>query len=158
MIYPMIEDTKTTPHAFLDWLDAQLREAGYADSEASQRAGLSHSAIYEIRAGIRPGIKKCEALANLFGYPVEYVLRLAGHLPPERLPEDRDPRLQAVAARLFEIWDRLAEIDPASLDRLLNIVTMQAEMVEAAARASRMLEDAEQVAGKPKSRERESAK
>ena len=144
MIHPMIEDTRTTPAEFLDWLDGQLRETGYADSEASQRAGLSHSAIYDIRSGVRPGIKKCEALARLFGYPLEYVLRLAGHLPPERSRDQRDPRIQATAERLIEIWDRLAEIDPSALDDLLNIVVMQAAMVEASANAARRRAETEE--------------
>ena len=88
-----------TPPEFIEWLDAQLREKGYSDAEASRRGGLSHSAIYEIRNGIRPGVKKCRALARVFSVPPDVVLRLAGHLPPQE-PITEQPLLQEILTLL----------------------------------------------------------
>jgi transcriptional regulator with XRE-family HTH domain len=121
----------------IDWLNEQLERTNLSQSEASRRAGLGPNAISEIINGRIPGLKVCRALAELFGAPPDYVLRLAGHLPSQRPQDHRDPRVLATADRLLEIWDRLAEIDPSALDDLLNIVVMQAEMVEASANAAR---------------------
>ena len=130
----------------IDWLNDQLEKTNLSQSEASRRAGLGPNAISEIINGRTPGLKVCVALAELFGFSPEYVLRLAGHLPPRYPQHRRDPRLQATAEKLFEIWDFLAAVDPDALDRLLTIVVAQAEMVEAAANvARRAAEESEKV-------------
>ena len=121
MICPM--DTKTTPPAFLEWLDSQLRDHRYADSEAAMLAGLSHGAIYDVRNGQRPGVKKCRALARLFDVPEEYVLRLAGHLHP--LPPDngRTPEARYKLGKIAEIVDHLPpDIQDEMLDSVIAIL------------------------------------
>lgn len=130
MMYPMTEDTRTTPPEFLEWLDEQLRESGYSDSEASRRAGLSHSAIYDIRSGVRPGIKKCEALAGLFGFPLEHVLRLAGHLPHK--PADRAIDEQA-AYLIGQFYEALPGLSPAAQRRIADQVLFLVNAHRAAA-------------------------
>lgn len=114
-IFLMATDSKTTPPEFIAWIDARLEEAGLSDSDASQRAGLSRIGIYEIRSGLRPGLKKCLALADLFGYPADHVLRLAGHLPPKPRDTDLDPDVQF---RLQEVARKLTLLSPEERDRL----------------------------------------
>ena len=139
MMFQMIEDTKTTPTAFLDWLDGLLRETGFSDSEASQRAGLSHSAIYDIRSGVRPGIKKCEALARLFGYPLEHVLRLAGYLPPVSTDSGIDARAAYLIHQLREL---LALLPPEQQERIMSTTILMADALAAAATATEQAEKA----------------
>lgn len=115
--------SKVTSTEFMNWIDNELREKNFSDSDASQRAGLSHSAIYEIRAGLRPGVKKCRALARFFGYPEEYVLRLAGHLPPAPETALSDvPRIQALAERVARLP---AERQARVMDALLMLLEVQ---------------------------------
>ena len=116
MITLMSDDTKTTPPAFIEWLNAELTKRNLADSEASRLAGLSHGAIYDARAGIRPGVAKCRALARLFGYPEEYVLRLAGHLStPSKNVEDLD---EYTRHRLQEVARKLTLLEPEERERI----------------------------------------
>jgi len=103
-MFLVITDTKVAPPELIAWLDTELEKANLSDSEASRRAGLSHVAIYDIRSGLRPGVKKCQALARLFGMSPEYVLRLAGHLPPE-IPEHRRQEFEEIAAMLAGLPD-----------------------------------------------------
>ena len=107
MICPM--NQKVTPPEFLAWLDNELSEKGWTDSQAARRAGLSHGAIYDIRSGIRPGAKKCRALAHIFGVPDEYVLRLAGHLPARIDPSGLPPETSELVRELNELLLRQPE-------------------------------------------------
>lgn len=107
----------------------ELKERDWKDSDATRRSGLSHTAIYEIRSGIRPGVKKCRALARLFGYPEEHVLRLAGHLPA--LPRDAglSPRAQA---DLEQIRRYVEMMSPERQERATDLLAeMARELLEA---------------------------
>lgn len=126
----------------IKWLNEQLERTNLSQSEASRRAGLGQNAISEIVNGRIPGLRVCMALADFFGYEPEYILRLAGHLSPPQPDNDINPKFRATAERLFAIWESLEELDPDSLDRLLNVVIVQAEMVEAAARVAAREESA----------------
>ena len=120
---------KAATSRFLDWLNEELEKRDWNDSQASIKAGLSHGAIHDIRAGLPPGIKKIRALARLFGYPEEHVLRLAGHLPA--LPRDAglSPRAQA---DLDQIRRYVEMMSPERQKRVTDIlVEMARELSEA---------------------------
>lgn len=130
-MFQMAMDTKTTPPEFLEWLDRQLRDHEWSDSNASRRAGLSRVAIYDIRSGLRPGVKKCRALARLFGYPEDYVMRLAGHLEPLR-PASGGAEADPVRAELIrQISDELYKLPVERGRRIAEafLVLVQAEGV-----------------------------
>lgn len=99
---------KTTPPQFLEWLDKQLSDFNMADSEAGEKAGLSHSAIYECRVGIAPGIKKVRALARLFHADETYVMRLAGLLPPAPAVVDEEREAVALIRALSPFYRTVA--------------------------------------------------
>lgn len=124
-------DTKTTPPELLEWIDEQLDRTGLSDSEASRRAGLSHVAIYEIRSGLRPGLKKCVALAEFFGVPTDYVLRLAGHLPPRPSTAISDvPRLQHLAERVAALPEGRQRVVIDAFLSLLDAQEMASETLQ----------------------------
>lgn len=136
MMYLMVEDTKTTPPEFIDWLNSELEKRNYADSEASRLAGLSHGAIYEIRSGLRPGLKKCQSLADLFGVPVNYVLQLAGHITETADRPDSSnypPHIAVLLEQMYEYIDALGDIDlggerhQEALAQILNAIVTQLE-------------------------------
>jgi transcriptional regulator with XRE-family HTH domain len=110
----------------IDWINDQLGRTNLSQSEASRRAGLGPNAISEIINGRTPGLKVCIALGEFFGVSVEYVLRLAGHLPPR----------QAVPSELRRKVDRIAELlttlPPDLQDRLADALIIQAEASKAA--------------------------
>jgi len=99
---------KTTPPAFMDWLDDQLTIWNLSDSEASRRAGLSRNGIYEIRSGIRPGVKKVRALARLFGADEQHLFQLAGILAagPPVMPAVAEEREAVAILRSLPVRDR----------------------------------------------------
>ncbi len=67
-----------------DWLIQACETRGLSWAEASRRAGLYHGAISAIVRGTQPGLEICKGLAAFFGVPPEDVLRMAGHLTPNR--------------------------------------------------------------------------
>jgi transcriptional regulator with XRE-family HTH domain len=121
--------------ALRDWLTEECNRRNLSWREASVRAGVYPGAVSAIMNGQRPGLEVCKAMARSFGTPPEYVLRLAGHLPPQVDPADIDPELRHTADELLALWRRLKVIDPESAERLQRIAVLQAEMVMAAARA-----------------------
>ena len=116
-----------------EWLNHECEKRNLSWREASLRAGVYAGAVSAIMNGQRPGLDVCKALAQSFGTPVEYVLELAGHLPPSQAP---DPRLQRLADQLIEMWREVEMLDPAAAERLTGIAVLQAEMVLAAARSA----------------------
>lgn len=88
------------------------------------RAGIYPGAISAIMNGQRPGLEVCKGLARSFGVSAEYLLRLAGHLPPEapvtvmdipliqqflyklrKLPPARQEHYMRMALMLFDLGD-----------------------------------------------------
>ena len=68
----------TTPIG--EWLKEECQARGLSWAEASRRAGVDKSTVSLIMRGQRPGLRTCQALAQVFQTPTEHVLRLAGHL------------------------------------------------------------------------------
>lgn len=75
------------------WLDRRIAaKKNTTQNAVALYVGVSHSAISEWRKGNRiPDPPYCWKLAEYFDTPIEEVMRLAGHLPPEApaLREDR---------------------------------------------------------------------
>ncbi|RMG90151.1 MAG: XRE family transcriptional regulator [Chloroflexi bacterium] len=89
------------PHQpLIDWLLKELEERNLSMSEASRNAGLYQGAISAIVSGTQPGLTACKRLAAYFGVPTEYVLRLAGHLPPEERHEEMTEQILFLAQKL----------------------------------------------------------
>jgi transcriptional regulator with XRE-family HTH domain len=102
---------------FINWLDEQLKQRGWTDSQLSKKAGISHSVISKARKGERPiGWDACVAISNALKLSPVIVLRHANLLPPEpdvdleldelaylyqQLPEEDRKRILSIA-RTFQ--------------------------------------------------------
>jgi transcriptional regulator with XRE-family HTH domain len=65
------------------WLAAQIEERGWTIRELGRRAGVSHTAVARAVSGeSTPNADTCIGLARALGAEPEWVLRLAGRLPP----------------------------------------------------------------------------
>lgn len=65
------------------WLANELENRGWSARELARRAGVSHTPIAKALTGeTRPSSDVCLGIARALGKQPEYVLRLAGHLPP----------------------------------------------------------------------------
>lgn len=93
----------------IQWLNEQCEEGNMTWREASLKAGLNPGAISAIMNGQRPGLETCKALAKLFDVPVEFVLRIAGHLPPHPDHADLAPTAQAELEEIERIVRGLPE-------------------------------------------------
>lgn len=117
--------------SFGEWLDRQLSERGWSQSELARRGGVSASGVQQVVAGItRPGPKICRAVAVAFGISPEEVFRLANLMPqrPQAVRDQRrivyevngEERLLALwralsvedQGRVRDLMERLAELDP----------------------------------------------
>jgi len=78
-------------------------------------------------------------LADGLGGNYEYMLRLAGHLPPKPSSNHIPAEEQARIDHIIKVWREVAELDPGSLGVLLNIVEGQAEMAKALLEAGKRL-------------------
>ena len=86
------------------WLQDQLRERGWSQSELARRAGLSHAQVSHVLGGARgAGIDFCTAIAGPLGVPPATILKLAGYLPKTYQPgRDNVTRLLEAAASLSD--------------------------------------------------------
>jgi transcriptional regulator with XRE-family HTH domain len=117
------------------WVQQQMEARDLTWYTLEKAGGVSNAAISRLaREWRKPTVFVCQAIARGLRIGLEDVLRQAGYLPSQ--PTEIDPRMQATVDQLLAIWHRLSEIDPDALDRLLNVVVMQAEMVEATARVA----------------------
>lgn len=81
------------PDDFVAWLNSQMEGKGWGIRETARRAGVSHPVISDIlNLRKKPSFETCKALAELFEFPPEYVMRLAGLLQqlPNRDPDDEE--------------------------------------------------------------------
>jgi transcriptional regulator with XRE-family HTH domain len=115
------------------WLTRECEKRNLSWTEASRRAGVAPNTVSQIVNGTPAGIKRLTALADFFSVPLDYVLKLAGHLPITE--NTMDPALQATADQLVQIYFEVKEIDPELAERLTRTATLQAELVLAAARS-----------------------
>lgn len=101
---------------FTFWLEAQLRERGWSQSEAARRGGFSASMIQQVLSGTtNPGLDFCRGISRAFKLPLEDVFRFAGILPPARpylrLRERRmtyQINTEDTERRFMELWRGLS--------------------------------------------------
>jgi transcriptional regulator with XRE-family HTH domain len=74
-------------HSLTEWIQENLAERGWSQSELARRSNLSSTTISDVLSGsAKPGFNFCKGVAQALGVPTEEVLRKAGLLPPE--PEE----------------------------------------------------------------------
>ena len=123
---------------FWAWVESQLKAHKLSYYRIEQEQGLGNATISRpARFEQQPTLMVCSALAEAFGYPLEEVLRRAGHLPPRPAGDGLRPEMQARVARIVEMLLELEEIAPDMMESVLNLFYLQAESHRAAARASR---------------------
>jgi len=72
----------STAADFGRWLQRQLDRHDLNQSEFGRRAGVSSSTVNAWVRGERlPDPSSCDLIADALGYPVEVVMKIAGHLP-----------------------------------------------------------------------------
>lgn len=75
--------------AFGTWLDLELQQRGWSQSEAARRGEMSSQMINAIINGqANPGLESCQGIARAFKLPLEDVFRIAGILPPKMVPPE----------------------------------------------------------------------
>ena len=68
---------------FAKWVQFELKEKQISQAELARRANVTPTAISDILSGRRGvGHKVAGAISSALGYPPEFGLRQAGHLPP----------------------------------------------------------------------------
>lgn len=100
-------------HEFGEWLDREIMNRGWSQSEVARRGVVSASAIQQVVAGItRPGPKVCRAIAKAFEMSPDEVFRLAGLLPIAGGPKARERRRVVYEADteelLLSLWRALS--------------------------------------------------
>jgi transcriptional regulator with XRE-family HTH domain len=71
------------------WLVEEMKKRGWSQRELSRRSGLPQSTLSQAIRGkrkITPDV--CTGIAQALGESPEYVMRLAGILPPASLEDD----------------------------------------------------------------------
>lgn len=109
------------------WIAEQAERQNLSWREVSLGAGLNPGAVSSIMTGTRPGLQICVALAHHFGVRAEFVLRLAGHLPPappDIVSEEVHQKLQGLAEQ-FEMLPPELHLDFA--DTLLALAMIAAQ-------------------------------
>ena len=79
--------------SFSKWLDTEIAQRGWSQSEAARRGAISSQMVNAVINGqANPGIEFCRGIAKALEIPLEEVFRFAGILPtkPTRTT-DRKP-------------------------------------------------------------------
>ena len=121
----------------INWINRNLEIRNLSGAEACRRAGLNLGAISEIANGRQPGLKVCIGLSELFGTPIEKVLRMAGHLPPEPgqgAPDDL--RLKALL-----LIEKVRDLPGPSAAAIMDAAILQAEALKIALGESEVEEE-----------------
>lgn len=100
---------------FADWLQQQISDRGWSQSELARRAGVTPPSINKILSRERfPGVDICRGIARAFGMRDIEVLQIAGLADPEL--SDSTPSVREMIAK----FTRLSDEDQAYM---LKIVT-----------------------------------
>lgn len=75
--------------AFSQWLRRRIEETGLSERQVAHGARLGARTVNSIlhHPEFDPRPETCQKLAAFFQVPVDYLMRLAGHLPPRRPPD-----------------------------------------------------------------------
>lgn len=114
--------------------------------DLAYHAGISEGYVYRIESKNPPNVggEILVKLAAVLGTTTDYLLGMTDNPGPPIQDDDvpcdcsRCPRdMREIVYRLIEVWDEIAEMDESgeSLDRLLTVVTTQAEAFKAAMQA-----------------------
>lgn len=94
---------------FWAWVESQLKARDLSYYRIEQEQGLGNATISRpARFEQPPTLTICKALADAFDYPLEEVLRQAGHLPPHPGTDDYDPETRRDLQLITEIVGRLS--------------------------------------------------
>lgn len=94
---------------FPNWLQDELNERGWSQSDLARESGIMPASISRILQGTRnPGPEACTAIANALGFPVETIFRVAGLLP-ERVDIDEETQ------QMMHLFEQLADDDQEAL-------------------------------------------
>lgn len=124
---------------FITWLTDRLDDRGWSNSELARRAGVVPSTISMTLSGQKqPGIDLCIGIAKAFDEQPEYVLRLAGLLPPIPVKTQQEESLlhyfrQLPPGKQQAAIDAVCGIANSRMDYSVAVVPGQAdpEMAEA---------------------------
>lgn len=88
---------------FSDWLSDEMNKKGWSQSELARQASVTRGGISNLINNVRnPGPEILEGVAKALDYPVEFVFRKAGILPPAREEDPTDEEL-------LHLYDQLSE-------------------------------------------------
>ena len=95
---------------FVTWLTGEMDRRDWNNTDLAKRAGVVPSTVSMIISGHKkPGLEFCVGVARAFGVSPEYVLRLAGHLPPRLDPSGLPPETSELVRELNELLLRQPE-------------------------------------------------
>lgn len=95
---------------FIAWLDNELSNRGWSDSQLAKRAGITHPVLSKARNGTQAiGFEACIKIADALNLPPELVLQNAGLLP------------QSDHAESSEISHIYQQLEPEDRQRILDI-------------------------------------
>jgi len=76
-----VSTAQKTPQTLGDYIEAKIKERGTTRHAVAVAMGVSHSYLSDIAHGkFVPSVKICKTIADFFGDPPSYILRLAGWL------------------------------------------------------------------------------
>ena len=106
---------------FAEWLNAELDNRDWSQSDLARAAGLGRGTISNVLNNVRqPGTEICTGIAAAFNLPPEFVFRKAGLLPPKK---DEDPG--------FEEWKILLDnLDETDRQELLEFARLKLKLQE----------------------------
>ncbi len=95
---------RTNGHPFHRWLDHELKERGWTQTELSRRiGGIARSTVSGWISTDNPHIpspRACTKIAGAFDLPVAHVLSRAGHVPPVKQETEQKQKVVAMMSRL----------------------------------------------------------
>lgn len=108
------------------WLSEECAQRGLSWAKASRCAGVDKSMVSMIMRGQKPAPATCQALAQFFQVPTEYVLQLAGHLEPSGYEIVFSPGVREIALALEGLDPEVQEPLIAAWRQMLKAVTVVA--------------------------------
>lgn len=100
MQYPVVQ---MSTERFSDWFQVRLKRRGWSPSDFARDSGVPQPTVSAWYRGTRvPGPSRIPAIAGSLGFPVEVVMKIAGHLPDEDGIDPHSP-----AARIASVANKV---------------------------------------------------